>query len=255
MKRIIDRPLPESTMIIDLETLPGDAVVGMDLTCAPGWAPPMPEVEVRACPTNYKDKQLIATWEAKEELRQVAATHKELEAQRVKDLKHWRDGSMRYADMRIACIGYAFGEEEPATIDCAEDEQAGLKELSALISDRLPRRIVAHNGAGFDFPAVQIRAMRWRGFWLAGRFHQEKPWDKKVVDTFLWWPGGKWDKGRSLDACAELLGISREGNPIGGAQVLDAYVDGRWCDVADHCLDDIAVLREVYRALREVRGE
>ena len=41
MKPIIDRPIPESTMILDLETLPGDAVVGMDLDHAPGWAPLM----------------------------------------------------------------------------------------------------------------------------------------------------------------------------------------------------------------------
>jgi hypothetical protein len=255
MKPILDRPLSPFTMIIDLEVLPGDAVEGMDLDHAPGWDPPMPVVEARQPPGNYKDPEKIQAWLAKEQLRQIAAAHKELDAQRAKDLKHWRDGALRPADARIACIGYAFGEEEPATIDCAEDEEAGLKELSSLVADRSPSRIVAHNGAGYDFPMVQIRAMRWRGFWLAGRFHQDKPWDKRMVDTFLWWPGGRWDKGRNLTACADLLGISREGNPIDGAQVLDSYVAGRWHEVVDHCLDDIAVLREVYRALREVRGE
>ena len=248
------RSIPASTLFIDLETLPGDAVVGMSLECAPGWDPPMPVVEPRTVPSNYKDAAKIQAWHAKEAQRQMAEAHKLLEAQRAKDLKHWRDGAIRPADMRIACVGWTLGEGDAEVIDCAEDEAAGLKALAELVMDAKPARIVAHNGHGFDFPNTQLRAMRHHGLRLAAAFHQEKPWENRLVDTLAWWPG-KFSKGGSLDACADLLGISREANPISGAEVLDAYVAGRWGDVVGHCLDDINVLREVYRVLREVRSD
>lgn len=247
------RVIPASTMFIDLETLPGDATVGMDLSQAPGWEAPELTVEARKVPRNYKDADKIAAWRADEMKRQAGKLAELIEEQREKDLEHWKRGAIRFADARIACTGYAFGEEDPATIDAAEVEGAGLRELADLIEERQPTRIVAHNGHGFDFPMVQIRAMRHHGLRLAAAFHQEKPWENRLVDTLAWWPG-KFNKGGSLDACADLLGISREANPISGAQVLDAYVAGRWGDVVGHCLDDINVLREVYRVLREVRG-
>jgi hypothetical protein len=245
--------LPGSVMFLDLETLPGGASVGMSLQQAPGWVASAPVVAARAVPQNYKDPAKVAAWQAKEAERVAAEAVKVAEQDRAAALEHWKRGALRFADARIACIGYAFGDGQAQTFDASQSELAALQWLDALIQDRQPERIVAHNGSGFDFPMVQIRAMKHGLYSLAGAFHVDKPWDQRMVDTLAWWPG-RYSKGGSLDTCAEVLGISRAANPISGGQVLDAYVGGRWADVVAHCVDDINVLREVYRALWEVRG-
>jgi len=258
--------IPDSVVFIDLETLPGDATVGMDLTQAPGWeAPPLvvEEPKRRTVPASYKKDTAIQSWLLKEQGRmreaRLEARAKAWEAQKeekAKALKRWRDGSLDGYRARIACIAIASGEHPVQVIDCAEDEEAGLRELGIVMSPG--RTFVAHNGEGFDFPMVQIRALKYGGVRLAARLHQGKPWDGRLVDTLKWWPtlGGWGDrfKGTKLDDICRHLGIERTDNPIDGSQVLDAYVRGDWPDVIAHAHADVRDLREVYRVLAEVRG-
>ena len=273
-------PIPDNVVFIDLETLPGDATMGMDLTQAPGWeAPPLvvEEPKARTRPRNLKDPAKIQIWHVGEAKRMeeawLAAKAKAREdrgAERAKALKHWRDGSMDGYRARIACISIAFGEHPVQVIDCVDDEGAGLRELGAWAYRSIQwqrarnpggfrgLRWVAHNGDGFDFPMIQLRAMGHGGLRLAGRFHKEKAWDTHLVDTLKWWPtmGGWGDrfKGTKLDDICGHLGIKRTDNPIDGSQVLDAYVRGEWPDVIAHAHADVRDLREVYRVLADVRN-
>ncbi len=264
--------IPDDVVFIDLETLPGDATVGMDLTQAPGWeAPPLvvEEPKRRTVPASYKKDTAIQSWLLKEQSRMrealVDARVKALDAQgeeKAKALKRWRDGSLDGYRARIACIAIAFGEQPVQVIDCAEAEEAGLRELERRTYHLGPNPVriwVAHNGEGFDFPMIQIRALKYGGLrYLAARLHQEKPWDGRLVDTLRWWPtmGGWGDrfKGTKLDDICRHLGIERTDNPIDGSQVLDAYVREDWPDVIAHAHADVRDLREVYRVLAEVRG-
>lgn len=258
--------IPDSVIFIDLETLPADASVGMDLTQAPGWTPPplvMEEPERRTVPSSWKDPGKIQTWYAKEQIRYTAAlgeaktkAYQVQRDDRIKALEHWKRASVDGYRARIACVSYAIGERPVQVIDCVEDEAGGLRELAMMTGPR--STWVAHNGEGFDFPMIQLRAIKHGGLRLAGRFHQSKPWDGTLVDTLKWWPtlGGWGDrfKGTKLDAICEHLGIERTDNPIDGSQVLAAYVEGRWEDVIAHAAADVRDLREVYRVLAEVRG-
>ena len=68
--------IPDSVVFIDLETLPGDATVGMDLTQAPGWeAPPLvvEEPKRRTVPASYKKDTAIQSWLLKEQGRKEEA--------------------------------------------------------------------------------------------------------------------------------------------------------------------------------------
>ena len=154
--------IPDSVCFIDLETLPADATVGMDLTRAPGWEPGELVVvppERRHVPSNYKKASSIIEWEQKEQIRlqqaRGGAEAKALEVQdeeRAKALKHWRDGSTDGYRARIACISIAFGERPVQVIDCVEDEEGGLRELGTWLHRGVewigpPRfRYVAHHG-------------------------------------------------------------------------------------------------------------
>lgn len=258
--------IPDTVCFLDLETLPEDATVGMKT--APGWEPtPLDELAVepkrRSVPASYKKYETIRAWEAREDERMsaaladawlaAAAAQKDEQAEA---WQAWSKGSLNALKGRIACIAIAFGEGDVFVIECAEDEARGLRGLDEYIRATSPRAYVAHNGIGFDFPWLQLRAMKYGYFDLARIFHQDKPWDGLLIDTKRLWPGASAHKGPSLNNVCAFLGIDHsEGNPINGSEVLAAYVEGRWSEVVEHGRADVRDLREVYRALSRVRGD
>ena len=262
--------IPARVGFIDLETLPGDARVGMDLSRAPGWEPeplaPIPP-RPRTQPRNLRRPETIRRWQDEEAerlvragLEAIATAQRTEEEDRLSALDRWRGTSLDGYRARIGCIAYAFGEGVVGIIDCAEDEEGGLDELARLIVRNPASCWVAHNGHRFDFPMIQLRALHYGMAHLAARYHQGKPWDGRLVDTLEWWPSlGGWGnryKGKQLGEVCAHLGVDHQvDNPISGGEVLDAYVEGRWDQVIDHAAADVRDLREVYRVLREVRGE
>ena len=221
--------IPPNVCFIDIETLPDDASVGMDLTRAPGAAAHDSDLEVR--------------------------------------LHKWRRHSLDPLAGRVGLITIATGEAGVHVIDAADDERAGLTELKTHIDDHyntlrgpydiIPTLVwVGHNGISFDFPFLQIRALKHGLPLLAAEFHQDRPWDGTLIDTLRWWPqmGSNGRPRGTLDAICAHLGIERTDNPIDGSQVLDAYVSGHWADVVAHGVADVRDLREVYRVLAQMRG-
>ena len=263
--------IPDHVCFIDLETLPGDATEGMDLTAPPGWEEPSWEERVelqrpKVSPAYGGNQAKLAAWAEKERERFAAAilgaaqkAQDSVAVEREAYAAKWRKGSLSAFRGRIACIALAVGEGLVEVIDCFEDEEAGLRELGGLALDRGGRSVkwVAHNGHGFDFPLIQLRALHHGSTVLAGRFHQEKPWGDRLVDTALWVPklGGGWrGAGTKLGDVCQLFGIDHSlDNPIDGSQVLDAYVAGRKGEIMAHAAADVRDLRDLYRILYEVR--
>lgn len=240
-----------TTLLLDLETLPEDATVGMDLDHPPGWEPePHPGFD-REVPRNWKDEDKIAVWHAQENARRVTELFG-WDAKQIAKAREWfGKKSTNPMELRIGCIGYAFDDEEPEVIECfEEDDRAGLIQLHEICTERRPSRVVAHNGASFDFRVIQLRAMKHGLLDTAARFHQEKPWETYLFDTMLGWPV----RYTGMNAICAFLGLGRPDNPIDGKDVLQAYVDGRSDEIVAHCRDDIRVLREVYRVVAKVRG-
>jgi DNA polymerase elongation subunit (family B) len=267
-----------ATICVDIETLPQDATIGMDLRDPPGWMPEPFEIalftpEDRQPPRNWKDPVKIAGWWRDERTRQQGAEAAHMtaqaeaqdahaEAQRVKAEKWYRDASLDPHRLRVACIGYSINEGPVEVIDCVGGERAGLVAFADVVASIDPHqlRFVAHNGKRFDYPVMQLRALHHGVNALAAALHQGKPWDAKLADTKEWCPVvrdwyGRPSSSTSMDSVCALLGIGRPDNPIDGSQVLDAYVDGRWSDVIAHCHADVRDLREVYRRLAAMRGE
>jgi hypothetical protein len=262
--------IPNHILFVDLETLPADATVGMDIDTAPGWIAPELRIVApipRKSPAYGGNEAKLIEWANKEAARICEATNAledkaraSIEADRAKTAEKWRRGSLSAFNGRIGCISYAFGEDPIGVIDCAEDERLGLLELDALIQRSPPDfQIVwvAHNGTGFDFPMIQLRALHHKIPELARSLHQDKPWDGRCIDTALWVPkmgGGHKLAGTKLGDLCELFGIDHDvDNPIDGSQVLAAYVEGRWPDVIAHASADVRDLRELYRILWKVR--
>ena len=227
-------------VILDIETVPYDAKPGMSLECAPGWEPSPATAQRRKCPGNFKNQNTIEAWEEKETVRHALAVSEELDTNRTKALKHWRDGSLDWRRVRIVCIGL-HSEHGSALFECYEPEQERAALLRML--DWIPRegKIVAFG----SYDATKIRARL-----LAHRIHfgpfttTAKPWERRVVDlqaiaAEVLNGNARQITGISVDALCEFLGIDRPANPISGAEVLDAYVDGRSAEIGAHCVADV----------------
>lgn len=261
-----------STLLLDIETVPATATVGMDLGAPPGWTPapfeppPLPERGKRG--KHITRPETIAKWEAEEDARHAAAlaAHADtieaaraahVEADRAAAEKWYRAQSLDPLHGRVLCLGYAIGDEDPAVIE--GDEVDILDEYARLLAFCRPRRFVAHNGHGFDFPFLRLRALKHGRHDVSAAMHQDKPWDERLIDTAQRWPTtgyrGRQSSSAKLDDIAAFLGIARPDNPFDGSRVLDAYVAGQGALATVHCLDDIRVLREVYRATCRLRGE
>ena len=258
--------IPDSVLLIDIETLCEGATVGMDPTRAPDWEDPTQEEFLqdwvktpkrKTVPSNYRDAVKIATWESAESTRYSAAVrdaHLEayaaVDAAREKAREKWARGSLSPMTGRVACISYAFGEGEVQVIECAEDERAGLVELEFMATSRSPGTIVSHNGSGFDWEFIWKRALKHRLPRLARHMRQEKPWSGYLVDTMkMFGPGYR--EFHSLDSLCAFLDIERAPSEIDGSGVHDAFIRGDWHLVVEHAASDIVDLREVYRRLAE----
>ncbi len=248
-----------TTLLLDLETLPETATVSMDLDNPPGWDPGLPpDFSDRKPPTNWKDKALIKEWWVKEHARQAEILEGRVAADAGKARDWYGKHSLDPMQLRIACIGWGIVGEEPQVIECFEDEKAGLELLREITKDRQPDRVVAHHGHGFDFPVIQLRAVKHGLFGLAHSFHQEKPWEGALLDTCLLWPVTKFrgqpQSSANVNAICAFLGIDRPDNPIDGKDVLQAYVDGRQDEIVAHCRADIRDLGKVWEVVRQIRG-
>lgn len=237
-----------STMYIDIETLPDTATVGMDPTRPPGWACPEFTAEPKPVAKNLRDPAKIelaqqrnfAAWQ------EAKASHEDNEAATA--MAAYRKRSLSPLTGRVACIGYAIDDNPVQIIQCDDDEADGLHALMDVIRHRNVSTIIAHNGHGFDFGYLWKRLLRI-DHPHARRFWQAKPWETNLQDTLVVWRGANRRAVGNMDAICEFFGWSREGNPIRGGEVFDAYIAGNMADVVTHCREDVDDLRKLAKKL------
>lgn len=195
---------------------------------------------------------------AKERIRatmKVPATHKKpetIEAWKDENAEDaWRKTSFDGGYGAICVIGYKFDDELPKTIQC-HNEREGLEEFFSALNDTLPTpwapgiEFVGHNLLGFDLPFLWKRAVIHR------LPHRKIPKDARhesgrVFDTMIAWAGFK-DRV-SLDSLAGMLGLNSHKGDMDGSMVCDAWLAGRYDDVAEYCAKDVALTYEIYKRL------
>jgi DNA polymerase elongation subunit (family B) len=113
--------------------------------------------------------------------------------------------------------------------------------------------VVAHNGHGFDFPFLRLRAMACGLSGLARRLHQDKPWSGRLVDTatMVPMPHGRVAKGwySSAERLAALVGVEvRPTRPA--SEMHAAWWAGEHDDIRLHCEEDVRVLAALWPVLQ-----
>jgi uncharacterized protein YprB with RNaseH-like and TPR domain len=254
-----------TTLYIDIETVPVDATVGMRLGSPPGWEPqpyePLPLPTRRARPSHMHRAETVERWERTEGKRNRQAIDDHVQAQADHEAAHWTDQAAKaeawYRKLsldplrcRILCVGLAYDLEEPHCMVSYDSSDAILlTQLYGQLSEARPSTIVAHNGHGFDFPVLQLRSFRAALPALASLFYQDKPWEERLWDTMLKWPGKRYT---SLDDIAAFLGHDR--NNITCDQVLDRYVADDLDTITAKCRRDVSVLRAAHQAELAMQG-
>lgn len=237
--------------LIDLETLPAGAAPGLDLANGPpGWTGPVDRpVERKRRPANITRAETIAAWEAEEDTRHAWAVANDADVQRAEAVAHWRGGSLRWADVRIGCIGWTDGE----AVEVFDATQLGEAEALRAMFRRIPPRGQVWSFGAYDARVIRARCLAlgvpWGPFSVAA-----KPWDRRAADLMalaaeVLEGNPKSITGISVDALAAFLRIERPPQ-IRGAEVLDAYLGGRWGEVLHHCRDDVRVEWAILQALR-----
>ena len=158
--------------------------------------------------------------------------------------EHWARGSLSAIRGRVYCVGVAVDYAEPVVI-CGGTEEDTLASLQSGLKRRAGDRpiLTTWNGNGFDLPYLAKRALRYELWTLASICRRKKQWDEG--DLFKTWLMGHMRGEGKLDDVAAMLGIERPDNPIHGADVLDAYLDGRGDEIVAHCKDDVRTLQRI----------
>lgn len=169
--------------------------------------------------------------------------------------EQWGRAALDWRVSRIACIGVMWEPDDSDVIRSAcflggpsdEAEHRMLTHLSDFLREHKAwaAHIIGHNVLAFDLPRLHITAARL-GHSLAAWVHDINAESRKrVTDTMHIAFPTKERVGLSDLACA--LGV---GDKTGhGSEVLPLWLAGRFSDITDYCLHDVALTRKVYLTL------
>lgn len=203
-----------SETLIDIETLPIDAAAGMDIAAHVATLPPPP------APSKYSKPESIKAWQDDPKNRE----------------EHWRRSVFDWQSVRIGCVGI-MRDGIPLVLDFEDGATI------ADVMEHLPKSGPIYTWGTYDARVIRVACMR-AGIPFGPFGVTAKPWDRRVVDlqavvAEVVTASPRTITGISVDAVCDFFGIERHHNPIRGAGVLDAYIEGRWSDALAHCAADI----------------
>ena len=220
-------------LFVDIETIPCTRA-DIRARCVADIAPP----------GNYKKPESIAQWWASE------GEAKKQEAIATTALNGtWGE---------IICIGLAVNDE-PAEVYSRAVTEADLLNTFGLMLDSKCKKIDNSNGMwpviakwiGHNILDFDLRFLWQRQKLLGVALPFSLPMDKhntRVYDTMREWAGFR---GYVSQRDLELAFDIHRDDPLvnGGADVFQAYQEGRIADIKEHCRQDIENLRKLYRRM------
>lgn len=217
-------------LYIDIETLP-------PLT----WAQHERDAYVRSkVPGTYKKPESIDAW--------CLENHDET----------WSRAALDWRISRIACIGLIWSPDDEGRVYSAcfmggptdEDEYRMFTDLADFLRQHKAwaAHVVGHNVLGFDLPRMHITAARLNHV-LAGWIHEiNQDHRKRVTDTMhIAFPSRE---RVGLSDLALALGVGDKSGH--GSEVLPMWLAGRHVEIAEYCLNDVGITRQIYLALNGV---
>lgn len=197
-------------------------------------------------PANYKKPEAIEKWFAEHEEEAFD--------------KAYRKTSFTGLVGEIICISWALddgpvqhvyrsngvGTEAEMLVDFMLALRKG---LAIPNTDKLKQPVwIGHYITGFDLRFLWQRYIIKKVIPLVEIPFDAKPWDKNVYDTKIKLSGVQSSGYGSLDEVSKIMGHIPKGD-ITGATVWDAWLAGRFEDIAAYCDDDVVRVRDLYKRM------
>lgn len=150
----------------------------------------------------------------------------------------------------VIAFGFAINDDETGCFYREEDmsEHDLLSNVNLFFKDlKMPPLWIGHNICGFDLRYL------WKRFIVNGIRpnikipYDAKPWSNDVYDTMFEWAGTGSDK-KSMDFVCKALGLEGKGG-MDGSKVYQAWLDGKYSEIAEYCEDDVEKTRQIYKRL------
>ncbi|MEY2776894.1 MAG: hypothetical protein RLY30_992 [Pseudomonadota bacterium] len=173
---------------------------------------------------------------------------------------------------RVWVVGCVFRDDEGFRVKCLgaspgvsdEEEAQRLRQFFNTI-DRHQPQLVSWNGSGFDAPVLHqrslMRSVPAPVYWDQGEHNRDYKFNNylaryhtrhlDLMDVLAAYSGRA---NAPLDAMAQLCGFPGK---LGedGAKVWDAYLEGRWAEVAAYCETDVVNTYLLYCRFQLMRGQ
>lgn len=149
---------------------------------------------------------------------------------------------------QIACLGIAQDTGDVEILSGTEQEI--LRDFLCLVRQQRPdgrhdqSTLIGHNIINFDAPFINQR-MLVHGMGPLFPFGT-KPWDAPMDDTMTMFGANNRDYIKLVDLCLSL-GVDKPLDEIDGSEVADAWKNGHYEKVFQHCESDIIATRACYQ--------
>ncbi len=196
------------------------------------------DCETLPCEAGFEENLY---WETEEEYRKTALDGN---LGRLLCIVYTRD----FSDGRRLEFGCHGWNEDSGRFD---DEAATLRSFWEMMRGFNPGRdlIVGHNVMEFDLPFIIKRSII-NGVRPTVRLSFAKYRCQPIYDTMREWDCWAYKNYTGLEKLAYVLGIPspKEGD-VTGANLYEAYLDGRYEEIYRYCMQDVKATRAVYRRM------
>jgi len=197
-------------------------------------------------PANYKKEEAIQKWFAENE--------------EVEFDKQYRKTALCGLVGEVICISWALDYDDVQHVyrtsevgteaELLVDFMLALRKgLAFSHTDKLIEPVwIGHYITGFDLRFLWQRYIIRKVIPLVSIPFDAKPWDKNVYDTKIKLSGMQSSGYGSLDEVSKIMGHMPKGD-ITGATVWDAWLAGRFEDIAEYCDDDVERVRDLHKRM------
>jgi len=166
--------------------------------------------------------------------------------------KAWRETALDGGYGEVVCVCFAVEDgvvnvhDRPAMYNSERELLSAVFESIRLTVGGQSPTYVGHC-IGFDLKFLHHRAIVCGVNPRLGMPYNAPPWRGMYIDTMYEWCGAR--GGIKLVELCDVLGIEVD-DEIDGAGVWDAWRDGDYAKVSEHCRADVLRVREIERRLR-----
>lgn len=195
-----------------------------------------PTLDDISAPTNYKDPDKIKAY--KEDKLNDA----------------WRKQALDILKCEVICIGYAI-DDNPVEYVIGNDEKHVVEQFQSKLDSLNYVEVIAYNGLRFDFPILNLRCLKYGMHTLRSLLPKDKR-EMGYTDVMIEVAGTLYGKDAFLkmSEVAKFFGIESK-TGMDGSMVHDEYIKGNIKGIAEYCMEDVEVLRQLYYKTVELKAE